>query len=85
MCLLVKSATNHNDLNVVCNQGYGQAVPHVHFHIVPAPRPGDVDATPAKTSQPADHTAMLYAERHRREELDNDAGTDMASRIKSRL
>lgn len=25
------------DLNFVCNQGYAQAVHHVHFHLVPAP------------------------------------------------
>ncbi|KIM25764.1 hypothetical protein M408DRAFT_25883 [Serendipita vermifera MAFF 305830] len=28
---------NNPDLNFVCNQGYAQAVHHVHFHLVPAP------------------------------------------------
>lgn len=30
-------ALGNNALNVVCNQEYAQAVPHVHYHIIPAP------------------------------------------------
>ncbi|KAG8926749.1 hypothetical protein FRC02_008695, partial [Tulasnella sp. 418] len=30
-------ALDNTALNVVCNQEYAQAVPHVHYHIVPAP------------------------------------------------
>ncbi|KAG7529595.1 hypothetical protein FFLO_05526 [Filobasidium floriforme] len=32
----VCEATGNPDLNVVCNQGYAQAV-HVHWHLIPAP------------------------------------------------
>ncbi|KZT56357.1 HIT-like protein [Calocera cornea HHB12733] len=78
-------STQHNDLNVVCNQGYGQAVPHVHFHIVPAPRVGDVAVQPKGTTGPMDHQSMVRSEYDRREELDDNAGKDMADRIKSKL
>ncbi|KZP01346.1 HIT-like protein [Calocera viscosa TUFC12733] len=81
----ITGATQHNDLNVVCNQGYGQAVPHVHFHIVPAPRFGDTPAPSTTTTGPMDHEAMVRSEYHRRTELDDDAGKDMANKIKSRL
>ncbi|KAF9534513.1 HIT-like protein [Crepidotus variabilis] len=30
-------ALDNTGLNVVCNQDYAQAVPHVHYHIIPAP------------------------------------------------
>jgi len=30
-------ALDNTALNVVCNQEYAQAVPHVHYHIIPAP------------------------------------------------
>ncbi|KIK57137.1 hypothetical protein GYMLUDRAFT_173032 [Collybiopsis luxurians FD-317 M1] len=30
-------ALGNTALNVVCNQEYAQAVPHVHYHIIPAP------------------------------------------------
>ncbi|KAJ9111382.1 hypothetical protein QFC19_001150 [Naganishia cerealis] len=33
----INEATGNPDLNVVCNQGYAQAVHHVHWHLVPAP------------------------------------------------
>jgi len=81
----ITEATQHNDLNVVCNQGYGQAVPHVHFHIVPAPRFGDAPSASTGVTGPMDHKAMVMAEYHRREELDDDTGKEMANRIKCRL
>ncbi|KAH9080520.1 HIT-like domain-containing protein [Lactarius deliciosus] len=31
-------AVDNTALNVVCNQEYAQVVPHVHYHIIPAPR-----------------------------------------------
>jgi len=81
----ITGATDHPDLNVVCNQGYGQAVPHVHFHIVPAPRFGAAPPIETGTKGPLDHQTMVNAEYHRRKELDDDTGKDMANRIKSRL
>jgi len=81
----ITGALAHDDLNVVCNQGYGQAVPHVHFHIVPAPRLTDNSSQPEGATPARDHRSMVMAEFHRRQELDEDEGKEIASKIKSRL
>ncbi|RPD62478.1 HIT-like protein [Lentinus tigrinus ALCF2SS1-7] len=47
----ISGALQNTALNVVCNQEYAQAVPHVHYHIIPAPRPDDAPA-PALASMP---------------------------------
>ncbi|EJU03220.1 HIT-like protein [Dacryopinax primogenitus] len=73
------------NLNVVCNQGYGQAVPHVHFHMVPAPRTVEPPSTQSPTNRSMNHHEMVMSEYHRREELDEDTGRNMADRIRSRL
>ncbi|KAI0743920.1 HIT-like protein [Daedaleopsis nitida] len=39
MARAISTALQNTALNVVCNQEYAQAVPHVHYHIIPAPRP----------------------------------------------
>ncbi|KAM5534968.1 hypothetical protein V8D89_011341 [Ganoderma adspersum] len=36
----ITGALQNTALNVMCNQEYAQVVPHVHYHIIPAPRPG---------------------------------------------
>ncbi|KAH8927375.1 HIT-like protein [Atractiella rhizophila] len=33
----IARVTGNRDLNLVSNQGYGQSVPHIHWHFVPAP------------------------------------------------
>ncbi|KAJ7202803.1 HIT-like protein [Mycena pura] len=77
-------ALDNTALNVVCNQEYAQAVPHVHYHVIPAPTFG-------KQTLPAAETAPLtQKEMHRREfegrtELDEDEATVLAKQICSKL
>jgi len=54
------------NINFVCNQGYAQAVRHVHFHLVPAPIfgtsipniPATVSFTPAAQEPEPDLTTV---------------------------
>ena len=73
------------NLNVVCNQGYAQAVHHVHFHLVPAPVFG-VEAAP---EQPKSITptfdAITIMEREAREELDDEDAKIIVEKIRSKL
>ncbi|GJJ15733.1 hypothetical protein Clacol_010011 [Clathrus columnatus] len=80
-------ALNNTALNIVCNQEYAQAVPHVHYHIVPAPVFDNANA---------DHATLTFApltnfEMHRQEflsrhsELDDEEGHRLCQNIKSKL
>ncbi|KII86806.1 hypothetical protein PLICRDRAFT_270073 [Plicaturopsis crispa FD-325 SS-3] len=73
-------------LNVVCNQEYAQAVPHVHYHVIPAPILGAT--TPTTAVDPA--TPLTAREMHQkefegREELDDQEGEALAQKIRARL
>ncbi|TBU29918.1 HIT-like domain-containing protein [Dichomitus squalens] len=46
----IAGALQNTSLNVVCNQEYAQAVPHVHYHIIPAPRSGSNPGASASTT-----------------------------------
>ncbi|KAI0785225.1 HIT-like protein [Abortiporus biennis] len=87
-------AMNNTGLNIVCNQEYAQAVPHVHYHIIPAPIFSS--SSPKNTTQDieggGDHRTrtltqkeMHKAEFETRNELDDDEAEELAKRIKSRL
>ncbi|KAJ6466489.1 HIT-like protein [Mycena sanguinolenta] len=79
-------ALDNTALNVVCNQEYAQAVPHVHYHVIPAPTFGRQPSPPA-----ADDTKPLTVkEMHQREyegrtELDEEEGAILAEQIRSKL
>ncbi|KAG2116846.1 HIT-like protein [Suillus clintonianus] len=83
-------ALGNTALNVVCNQEYAQAVPHVHYHIIPAP---SFDSTPrvdvsekAKEDEiPLSRREMHQKEFESREELDEDEGKGLAVRIRASL
>ncbi|KAF8895293.1 HIT-like domain-containing protein [Infundibulicybe gibba] len=79
-------ALEHTALNVVCNQEYAQAVPHVHYHIIPAPVLGS-PATPSPQPERAPMTVMQMhqMEFQSREELDDEEACDLAAKIRSRL
>ncbi|KAH9065394.1 HIT-like protein [Lactarius vividus] len=82
-------AVNNTALNVVCNQEYAQVVPHVHYHIIPAPRsstfptglgPGDSKQKPPSTAK-----SMHRIEYEARDDLDVDAATALVERIRAHL
>ncbi|EIM85879.1 HIT-like protein [Stereum hirsutum FP-91666 SS1] len=80
-------ALDNTGLNVVCNQEYAQAVSHVHFHIIPAPR---LNATSSSTPTVVAQTSLPHKEMHRkefeaREELDSDDAAELVKRISARL
>ncbi|KAJ8523192.1 hypothetical protein ONZ45_g290 [Pleurotus djamor] len=77
-------ALDNTALNVVCNQEYAQAVPHVHYHIIPAPRlnaPVEVK----RTSTTLSHRAMHQAEFEKREELDDYDAEMLVKGIRAHL
>ncbi|KAF8073666.1 HIT-like protein [Lyophyllum atratum] len=85
-------AVNNTALNVVCNQEYAQAVPHVHYHIIPAPNfsspaaPTSVEKEIAsKKKSPHSMKEMHRMEFESREELDEDDAGVLAKEIRARL
>ncbi|KAI0826866.1 HIT-like protein [Trametes gibbosa] len=60
----IAAAVDNTGLNVVCNQEYAQAVHHVHYHIIPAPRPGE-----SEDAEGRDHVtkALTQKEMHQLE------------------
>ncbi|KAG6837617.1 hypothetical protein H0H93_006138 [Arthromyces matolae] len=68
-------ALDNTALNVVCNQEYAQAVPHVHFHIIPAPTFGPsepVESLDETSPNPPTMREMHRLEYESRNELDED-------------
>ncbi|KAH8104503.1 HIT-like protein [Cristinia sonorae] len=81
-------ALGNTALNVVCNQEYAQAVPHVHYHIIPAPRfdsPPLVSDKVDRVMKPLTQKEMHKAEFESRSELDDDEATELLQRIHARL
>ncbi|CUA77240.1 hypothetical protein RSOLAG22IIIB_06596 [Rhizoctonia solani] len=72
-------------LNVVCNQEYAQAVPHVHYHIVPAPDLSDTKPNVPSESHPTENDSIFVREFLRRGQLDDAEGHQLSEQIKSRL
>ncbi|KAG9083048.1 hypothetical protein FS749_006346 [Ceratobasidium sp. UAMH 11750] len=73
-------------LNVVCNQEYAQAVPHVHYHIVPAPtlsNSSDSEIDPKGKAMLPD--TIFFRELQSRGNLDDSEGTELSEQIKCRL
>jgi diadenosine tetraphosphate (Ap4A) HIT family hydrolase len=70
----------------VCNQEYAQAVPHVHYHIIPAPTFGkQPPAAPLKDVEPLTMKEMHQREFEGRSELDEDDAAILAEQIRSKL
>ncbi|KAF8967079.1 HIT-like protein [Flammula alnicola] len=84
-------ALDNTGLNVVCNQEYAQAVPHVHYHIIPAPKFGGKGHGVESTDEavggmaPLTHREMHKKEFEAREELDDDDAEVLLKQIRSRL
>ncbi|KAK9899414.1 HIT-like protein [Cystobasidium minutum MCA 4210] len=80
LCRAVCNATDQKDFNIVNNNGYGQVVPHVHWHIVPAPKLNEKDVSQKDSNLP-----IGFRELQRREELDDDEGEKLAKLISDAL
>ncbi|KAJ3762128.1 HIT-like protein [Lentinula raphanica] len=81
-------ALGNTALNVVCNQEYAQAVPHVHYHIIPAPTYESANlAAPSKNIQgpPLTRRQMHRMEFESREELDDEDAVALTQLIRARL
>ncbi|KAH9841499.1 HIT-like protein [Rhodofomes roseus] len=83
-------ALENTRLNVVCNQEYAQAVPHVHYHIIPAPKLGPSFTTSETTKvdhvvEPLTQKEMHKLEFENRGLLDDEEAKAMAERIRARL
>ncbi|KAI0766390.1 HIT-like protein [Trametes elegans] len=83
----ISAAVENTALNVVCNQEYAQAVHHVHYHIIPAPRPGADDAP-----ERGDHVTKALTEKEMfklefeaRHNLQDESATKLAENIRSRF
>jgi len=78
-------AINSTALNVVCNQEYAQAVPHVHYHIVPAPPLSSATSSVTSLPAPSSIQEMHRREYLGREELDDEDAEVMTQEIRSKL
>ncbi|KAG2064380.1 HIT-like protein [Suillus decipiens] len=75
---------------ILCNQEYAQAVPHVHYHIIPAPSfdssTGVEPSEKAKENEiPLSRREMHQREFESREELDDDEGRVLTVRVRASL
>ncbi|KAF8349248.1 HIT-like protein [Amanita rubescens] len=86
-------AVDNTALNVVCNQEYAQAVPHVHYHIIPAPKLGQPEsptlvpnALPgARERNPRTMREMYQMEFEARSSLDDDDAKNLLEKIRTKL
>ncbi|KZV59648.1 HIT-like protein [Peniophora sp. CONT] len=76
-------AVDHTGLNVVCNQEYAQAVHHVHYHIIPAPRLNAPSTT--KAIMPESTIALHQREFEARDDLDEDEAEELIKKIQAHL
>ncbi|KAH9854765.1 HIT-like protein [Lenzites betulinus] len=83
----IASAVGNTGLNVVCNQEYAQAVNHVHYHIIPAPRPGE-----SEDAERSDHVTrtLTQKEMHQLEfesrgSLEDESAKRLVDSIRARL
>ncbi|KAI0004496.1 HIT-like domain-containing protein [Russula compacta] len=82
-------AVENTALNVVCNQEYAQAVPHVHYHIIPAPRFSTlpIGLGPRDPNQKLITTGkdLHRKESEARDELDEDDAHALVKKIRAHL
>ncbi|ESK85000.1 histidine triad protein [Moniliophthora roreri MCA 2997] len=85
-------ALDNTALNVVCNQEYAQAVPHVHYHIIPAPQfektieaPTRVVVKDGGPSVPLTVQQMHQMEFESRSDLDEDDAQLLVKQIRAHL
>ncbi|KAH9924687.1 HIT-like protein [Epithele typhae] len=94
----IAAGLRNTALNVVCNQEYAQAVPHVHYHIIPAPRPegeaSQAASTPGRligiareeqASKPLTENELHWREFEARHELGPDDAQSIVKQIRAHL
>jgi len=82
-------AVDNMALNIVCNQEYAQVVPHVHYHIIPAPKlsslPTGLGSGDLKQDMPLTARDMHRKEYESRDDLDEDDANLLVEKIKTHL
>ncbi|KWU42413.1 HIT-like protein [Rhodotorula sp. JG-1b] len=73
LCRALGRAMEQPDMNIVSNQGYAQVVPHIHFHLVPAPR---------RAGHSTRRGGLAF---QNREELDDETADLLAQKIRDEL
>ncbi|CAO1622899.1 unnamed protein product [Sympodiomycopsis kandeliae] len=68
-------------LQVITNQGYAQVVPHLHFHIVPAPPLPGSGSQPVSKPPKTKSKPLMSLLGHGREELDDEDGANLAKTV----
>ncbi|KAI8986079.1 HIT-like protein [Trametes punicea] len=83
----ISAVLENTALNVVCNQEYAQAVPHVHYHIIPAPEPGSSQSHVRSdhVTRPLTEKEMHKLEFESRNDLDDDKAKQLVQSVKSRI
>ncbi|KAL1704610.1 hypothetical protein EV121DRAFT_259375 [Schizophyllum commune] len=83
VCNALVKALDHTALNVVCKQ----AVPHVHYHIIPAPKLGSAteEVSYSSSQPPISLGAVHRMELEGRDELDDEEASSLVKEITSRL
>jgi len=77
---------DNTGLNVVGNQEYAQAVPHVHYHIIPAPQlDAPRDRNKHNVLDPPTQKEMHRMELEGRVELDEDFAKEFTDKIRREL
>ncbi|KAG2010085.1 diadenosine 5',5'''-P1,P4-tetraphosphate asymmetrical hydrolase [Coprinopsis cinerea AmutBmut pab1-1] len=85
-------ALDHTGLNVVCNQEYAQVVPHVHYHVIPAPKltASRSPSPEPTTSEKGKGTKLSLSKMHKlefesRDVLDEDEARELVTKLKAHL
>ncbi|KAL1950174.1 hypothetical protein VTO73DRAFT_5297 [Trametes versicolor] len=83
----IATAVENTALNVVCNQEYAQAVNHVHYHIIPAPKPGSSETAEKSdhVTQPLTQKEMHQLEFESRNYLEEESAKRLVDSIRARL
>ncbi|KAH7103329.1 HIT-like protein [Auriculariales sp. MPI-PUGE-AT-0066] len=75
----ITEALGNTGLNIVCNQEYAQAVPHVHFHIVPAPILDAPMKPPVNAASPESPTTLGVVQQLAHVSVDSRSGNSASA------
>lgn len=77
-------------LNVVCNQEYAQAVPHVHYHVIPAPKLHAPASPTVPNALPGETVPRTVEEMHQmefagRDSLEDEDAEALVAKLRAKL